>query len=187
MSSHTTPDSIFVQGHPEWESRRLGWNLAADQRPTAIAEPTTLDDVIAAVAYARAEGLRVAPQARGHGSYALAAGDGTLLIKLGKMRAVEVDVAGATARVEGGAQWGDVTAATTPHGLVPLAGSSADVGVAGYVSGGGLSWMARRHGLACNSVRAVEFVNAGGELVRTDATTTPTSSGRSAVGEARSA
>ena len=171
MSSHTAPGSIVEQDHPEWERVRLGWNLAADQRPTAIAEPTTVDEVIGAVGYARAAGLRVAPQATGHGSYALAAGDGTLLIKLGKMRGVEVDVAGATARVEGGAQWGDVTAATTPHGLVPLAGSSADVGVAGYVTGGGLSWMARRHGLACNSVRAVEVVSAGGELVRADATT----------------
>ncbi len=72
------------------------------------------------------------------------------------MRAVEVDVPNATARVEGGAEWGDVTAATTPHGLAPLAGSSADVGVAGYSTGGGLSWLARKYGLACNSIRAVE-------------------------------
>ena len=76
MSSHPTGDSIIVQGQPEWESRRLGWNLAADQRPTAMAQPATLDEVITAVAYARAEGLRVAPQATGHGANVLAAGDG---------------------------------------------------------------------------------------------------------------
>lgn len=171
MSSPTTPSSILERDHPEWEARRLGWNLAADQRPSAIAEPKTVEDVITAVNYARAAGMRVAPQATGHGSYVLAAGDGTLLVKLRNMRAVEVDVPNATARVEGGAEWGDVTAATSPHGLAPLAGSSADVGVAGYSTGGGLSWLARKYGLACNSVRAVELVNADGELVRADAST----------------
>jgi FAD/FMN-containing dehydrogenase len=173
VSSHTTPDWLRGQDHPDWESTRLGWNLAADQRPTAIAEPETVDDVIAAVNYAREAGLRVAPQATGHGSYVLAAGDGTLVLKLGKMRGVEIDADAGIARVEGGAQWGDVTAASTQHGLVALAGSSADVGVAGYTTGGGLSWLARRHGLACNSVRAVEVVNAAGELVRADAETNP--------------
>ena len=173
MSSHTTPDWLRQQDHPEWESTRLGWNLAADQRPTAIAEPETVADVITAVNYAREAGLRVAPQATGHGSYVLAAGDGTLVLKLGKMRGVEVDVDAGIARVEGGAQWGDVTAVTTPHGLTPLAGSAADVGVAGYTTGGGLSWLARRHGLACNAVRAVELVTAAGELVRADADTNP--------------
>ena len=162
MSSHTTPEWLKAQDHPEWESSRLGWNLAADQRPTAIAEPATVDEVIAAVNYARQAGLRVAPQATGHGSYVLAAGDGTMVVKLEKMRGVEIDVDSATARVQGGAQWGDVTAASTPHGLAALAGSSPDVGVAGYTTGGGISWLARRHGLACNAVRAVEIVTANG-------------------------
>ena len=173
MSSHTTPEWLKAQDHPEWESSRLGWNLAADQRPTAIAEPATVDEVIAAVNYARQAGLRVAPQATGHGSYVLAAGDGTMVVKLEKMRGVEIDVDSATARVQGGAQWGDVTAASTPHGLAALAGSSPDVGVAGYTTGGGISWLARRHGLACNAVRAVEIVTANGELVRADPDTNP--------------
>jgi hypothetical protein len=135
--------------------------------------PTCTDDVIEAVNFARAAGLRVAAQSTGHGAYALAAGDGTLLVKLENMRGVEIDAANATAKVEGGAQWGDVTAAASPHGLAALAGSAADVGVSGYTVGGGLSWLARKYGLSCNSVTAIEIVTPAGELVRADATENP--------------
>jgi hypothetical protein len=95
--------------------------------------------------------------------------EGTLLVKLEQMRKVDVDPERRIARVEGGALWGDVTAAAAEHGLAGLAGSSPDVGVAGYTLGGGMSWLARRYGFAANSVTAVELVTAPGELVRADA------------------
>jgi FAD/FMN-containing dehydrogenase len=57
--------------------------------------------------------------------------------------------------------------------LAALAGSAKDVGVVGYTLGGGIGWLARRHGLACSSVLAVEAVTADGRIVRTDADREP--------------
>ena len=74
-----------------------------------------------------------------------------------------------SARVRAGALWADVTVPASAYGLAPLAGSSHDVGVVGYTLGGGLSWLARKHGFACDSVTAIELVTADGEHVRTDA------------------
>jgi FAD/FMN-containing dehydrogenase len=54
-----------------------------------------------------------------------------------------------------------------------LAGSSPDVGVVGYMLGGGLSFLARKHGLMANHVTAVELVTADGELRRVDALNDP--------------
>ena len=68
-----------------------------------------------------------------------------------------------------GTLWLEVTDASSPHGLFPLSGSSPDVGVVGYTLGGGLSWLARKHGLAANSVTAIELVTADGELLRATA------------------
>jgi FAD/FMN-containing dehydrogenase len=51
-------------------------------------------------------------------------------------------------------------------GLYPLSGSSPNVGVVGYTLGGGLSWLARSHGLASNNVTAIEIVTADGEITR---------------------
>ncbi len=63
--------------------------------------------------------------------------------------------------------------AAAEHGLAALHGSAPDVGVVGYTLGGGVSWLGRRHGLASNSVTALELVTAAGEVVRADAETEP--------------
>src|SRR3954469_12060140 len=157
-----TPDDVT------WDDAREAWNLAVDQNPVAVAFPESASHVAALVDFARYHGLSVAPQGTGHGAGAIESLENTLLVKTERMRAVSVDPVTRTARVGAGALWMDVTAAASEHGLAALAGSSPDVGVVGYMLGGGLSWMARRHGLAANSVTAIELVTADGRLVRTD-------------------
>jgi hypothetical protein len=69
--------------------------------------------------------------------------------------------------------WADVTGPAAAYGLAPLAGSAGDVGIVGYTLGGGLGWLSRKHGLACNSVEAIELVTADGRHVRVDAASDP--------------
>jgi FAD/FMN-containing dehydrogenase len=164
--------AVVAPGDADWDQARQAWNIACDQRPALVAQPETAVDVQQLVTFAAAHDLQVAPQATGHN--ALALGDDlsdTLLVRLDRMRAVSVDPAARRARAEGGAWWGDVTAVVAPLGLAALAGSSPDVGVAGYTLGGGISWLSRRYGLATNSVLAIEVVTADGALVRCDHTT----------------
>jgi FAD/FMN-containing dehydrogenase len=71
-------------------------------------------------------------------------------------------------RVEAGVTWAEAVQVAGAHGLALLAGSAPDVGVVGYTLGGGLSWLGRKHGLACNNVEAIELVSAEGHLVRAD-------------------
>ena len=54
-----------------------------------------------------------------------------------------------------------------------MPGSSPDVGVIGYTLGGGLSWLGRRYGFACNRVSAIELVTADGEARTVDAENDP--------------
>jgi FAD/FMN-containing dehydrogenase len=169
------PDFVHVPGDAAYDSGRTAWNLAAQQRPAAVAVPTTVTQLSQVVRVAARAGLRVAAQNTGHAAATLAArglGD-SVLVRLGALDGVYVDAANRTARVEGGAVWGDVVAAAAPHGLTALHGSAPDVGVVGYTLGGGLSFYARKHGLASGSVTAVELVDAEGEVVRADDTTNP--------------
>src|SRR4051794_28770377 len=150
-----------------WDEARLAWNLAVDQRPAAVAIPETVEDIVEVVRYARANGLRVAGQSTGHNAHPLAEGlEHTLLVKTQRMRGVTIDAAARVARVEPGTLWMDVTYPAGEHGLAPLAGSSPDVGVVGYVLGGGISWLGRKYGLAANSVVAIELVDADGDVIR---------------------
>src|SRR4051794_18172724 len=157
-----------------WDEARLAWNLAVDQRPAAVAIPETVEDIVEVVRYARANGYHVAGQSTGHNAHPLAEGlEHTVLIKTHEMRDVQIDPVAGVARAEAGALWMDVTYPAGEHGLAPLAGSSPDVGVAGYSLGGGISWMARKYGLAANSVIALELVNANGDIVRASSVENP--------------
>src|SRR6516162_7633819 len=160
---------VFVPGEAGYDQARRAWNLAVDQRPAVVVETGSAADVAPAVRFARAHGMRIAPQGTGHGAGPLEPLDGAMLLRMTRMRTVRIDPAARTARVEAGAVWQDVTVPAAGHGLAGLAGSSPNVGVTGYTLGGGLGWLARRYGLAANSVTAAELVTPGGDLVRADA------------------
>ena len=176
LSTETPPaltGDIVTPDHAEWDIARRAWNLAVDQRPALVAFPADAADVQSLIEYAIRTGLKVAPQGTGHNAAALGALDDTILLSTQRMRGVEIDPEARTARVQAGTLWLEVTEAATPHGLFPLSGSSPDVGVVGYTLGGGLSWLARRHGLAANAVTAIELVTPDAQLVRATADVHP--------------
>lgn len=165
---------LIRPGEERWDSARAAWNLAIDQRPAVVAQPHDADGFAAAVNFARENGLRVAVQTEGHGAGALAGvGEDTLLLKTGRMTGAEIDAENRRVRVSAAAKWRDVSALASPRGLAPLSGLSAEVGVVGYTLGGGLGWLSRKHGLACNSVLAAEVITADGKLVRADRSNEP--------------
>src|ERR687896_2499791 len=149
-----------------FDAARQAWNLAVDQRPAAVAFADDAAGVATAVRLAAERGLRIAVQGTGHAAAPMGDLDGTLLLKTMRMTGLEVDPGARRARVEAGVLWGDVAVAAGEHGLVALHGSSPDVGVVGYTLGGGMGWLSRRHGLACNRMVAAEVVTADGELRR---------------------
>jgi len=161
-------ESLLLPHDPGWNEARRAWNLAVDQRPVAVALPESAEDVAAVVRWARSRGLRVAPQGTGHNAEAMGSLAHTVLVKTERMRKVEIDPKTRRARVEAGVLSAEVSEAAAEHGLAALTGSSADVGIVGYSLGGGISWLARRYGLAANSVTAVELITADGDLVRAD-------------------
>ena len=162
---------VHLPGDPGYDAARAAWNLAVDQRPAAVAVPRSAEEVGRVVRAAVEAGLRVAPQSTGHGATALAQGplDDVVIVRLSQLTGVTVDAEARTARVLGGTPWREVVTATTALGLTAVHGSAGSVAVAGYTLAGGISFYGRQHGLAVNSVRAVEVVTADGALVRADA------------------
>lgn len=167
----TVAATVHVPGDATYDAARMPWNVAVNQQPAAVAVPSSPEQVVEVIRQAARLGLRVAPQSTGHGAAPLAQHglDDVVLLRTSELTSVLVDPERQVVRVGGGAQWEDVVAAAAQHGLAALHGSSPDVGVAGYALGGGISWYARKHGLATNSVVAVEIVTAEGRLVRADA------------------
>lgn len=158
-------------GDPGWDVARRSWNLSVDQRPRAVVHADGADDVAAVVRLARRAGLRVAPQATGHGAEALSALDDAILLHTSAMRGVAVD--SGVVRAEAGAVAGQVADAAAEHHLAPALGLAATVGVTGLALGGGTGWLSRAHGLTANTVSSFEVVTADGERRRADARSEP--------------
>src|SRR5215470_10308031 len=159
---------IFFLLDDGFDVARRAWNLAVDQQPAAVVLPESAQAVVAAVRFAAASGLRITAQGTGHNAGPLGPLDDTILLKTERMRGIHIDPRQRIARVQAGVVWLEAVHAAARHGLAALAGSSPDVGVAGYTLGGGMSFLGRKHGLAAANVTAVEVVTADGSLVRAD-------------------
>jgi FAD/FMN-containing dehydrogenase len=162
---------LYTPEDQNYQANSTPWQLHVAQRPAAVVMAAGAEDVVAAVNFAREHGLPVAVQATGHG--AVVPCDGAVLINTSLIQGVAVDAAARTAWVAGGSKWGPVLAAAQDAGLAPLLGSTTDVGVVGYSLGGGMGWLARKHGLAVDSIRAFDIVTADGQLRHVDAGSEP--------------
>jgi FAD/FMN-containing dehydrogenase len=154
---------------PGYEQARTVWNGMIDRKPGLIARCSGAADVMACVTFAREHGLRVAVRGGGHNVAGHAVCDDGLVIDLTGMRAVTVDPARRTARVQGGAELGDLDHETQPFGLAAPVGVVSATGVAGLTLHGGFGWLSRRHGLSVDNLLAVDLVTADGQLRRASA------------------
>ena len=147
------------------EVRRV-WNGAIDRRPAVIARCRRAEDVAHSLRFARENALEVVVRSGGHSVAGLSTCDNGLMIDLSLMTDIAVDVTRRRAFAQPGVLGGDLDRATQQHGLGTTLGTVSHTGIAGLTLGGGMGWMMRRHGLACDNLRSVEAVLANGTIVR---------------------
>ena len=170
---HGFAGEIVEPGHAAYDEHREIWNAMVDRRPALIARCTSADDVAAAVRHGRETVFEIAVKCGGHGVLGLAVPEGGLMIDLSPMGDVRVDPERRRASVSGGALLRTLDRSTLPHGLATTAGNVSHTGVGGLTLGGGMGWLARQVGLACDNVESYTVVTADGETVRATATENP--------------
>lgn len=157
---------VLSPGSAEYNTARSIWNAMIDRRPALIARCANADDIVKAVRFAAERELLVAVRGGGHNIAGNAVCDGGLMIDLSTMKAVKVDKAKRTARVEPGATLGDVDRETQVHGLATPTGINSTTGIAGLTLGGGFGWLSRRLGLTIDNLISADVVTAAGTLVK---------------------
>ncbi|WP_026910926.1 FAD-binding oxidoreductase [Patulibacter minatonensis] len=160
---HRLDGTLALAGEPGYELA-TPWNVAVPMTPRAVVAAAGPDDVVETVRAANELGLRVAVQRTGHGAVATD-GDDVVLVHTGRLDGVHVDPATRIARIGAGAVWQQVLDAAAPHGLAPLVGSAPHVGVAGFLTGGGIGPLVRTFGLSSDTVRAFDVVTGDGRLL----------------------
>ena len=166
---HGFGGTLIGPGDDEYDAHREVWNAIVDRRPAVIARCSSPDDVAAAIRHARTEGLEIGVKCGGHNVLGHSVPDGGLMIDLSPMSAVTVDPDARRAVVEGGALLRYLDRASQAHGLATTAGNVSHTGVGGLTLGGGMGWLARQAGLACDNVERYTLVTADGEIVRATA------------------
>ncbi|HYG67061.1 MAG TPA: FAD-binding protein, partial [Anaeromyxobacteraceae bacterium] len=155
----------LAPGEQGYEEARRLYNAMIERHPAVIARCTTVDDVVAALRFARDRRLDVAIRAGGHNGAGLGSVDGGLVVDLRDLREVRVDAAGRTATVQGGALLGDLDRAAGAEGLATPAGIISTTGVAGLTLGGGHGYLTRKLGLTVDNLVSAEVVLADGRIV----------------------
>jgi FAD/FMN-containing dehydrogenase len=156
---------LVQPGDSGYDDARAVFNGMIDRKPALIARCTNADDVAAAVNVARDQDIALSVYGGGHGVTGSAVVDAGICIDLRTMNRVDVDPDQRIARVEGGARWGGIDAATQAHGLAVTGGRASDTGIGGLALGSGSGWLERKFGFMCDNLVKAEVVTADGRQV----------------------
>jgi FAD/FMN-containing dehydrogenase len=165
--------NLIQRGDPSYDEARKIYNAMIDKHPALIAQCSNVADVIAAVNFARDNDIIVAIRGGGHNGPGLGTVDDGLVIDLSPMNGVRIDPAARTARVEGGAQLGELHHATHAFGLATPSGIISTTGVGGITLGGGIGHLTRQLGLSIDNLLEADVVLADGSFVTASETENP--------------
>ncbi|WP_244537229.1 FAD-binding oxidoreductase [Methylobacterium pseudosasicola] len=160
---------VIAAGDPGFREALHGnlWNrLIPDRAPDVLVKAADDDDVIAAVTFARANGLKVVVRGGGHNWCQPTLRNGGLLIDLENLnRFLSVDVESRRAIIQPIISNRDIQKTLNPLGLAFPTGHCPQVKASGYFLGGGMAWNPTVWGFGAESLEAIELVTAQGELI----------------------
>jgi len=164
---------VVAANAPEFAEARsaLVWNkIKPDRSPDAIVRVKTENDCIAAVTFARENGLKVVVRGGGHTWCGLAVRNGGITIDLSALNESTIDEQKQTAVIQPVISNRELARRLGEQGLAFPIGHCPTVKAGGYLLNGGMSWNMGHWGPACLSVEAVEFVTSDGRLIKASAT-----------------
>src|SRR5712691_6127859 len=161
---------VLRPGGDGFDSVRGVWNGMIDRSPAVIVRCAGVADVITAINFARDHDLVLAVRGGGHSAAGSSVCDRGLMIDLSLTTGIRVDPARRTARAEPGVTWAEFDRETQAFGLATTGGFMSTTGIAGLTLGGGLGYLMRRFGLACDNLLSVDIVTADGQLRRASTT-----------------
>ncbi len=97
---------VLTAGGQDYECARRVWNGMIDRRPSMIVRPASIADVMQALRFVRENQLPFTVRGGGHSVSGKSVADGAVMIDLSRMNAIQIDPAGQSAVVQGGATWG---------------------------------------------------------------------------------
>ena len=153
------------------EARMLYYG--AERRPAVIVRPVDANEVSYVISVARDTETELSVRSGGHSLAAHSISEGGIMLDLSRMKGLHIDAEERTAWAQAGLTAAELTKALGDHGLAVGFGDSGSVGIGGITLGGGVGFLARKHGLTIDSVLAAEVVTADGRILQADSDSHP--------------
>ena len=156
---------LLLEDAPQYDDARRVHDITVDRRPLAIVRAASAQDVAEAVRFARRTNVPLAVRSGGHSLAGHGSIDGAVVVDLSALRGISIDPERKTARVQPGVTSGDLAGPAHAYGLALTTGDTSSVALGGLVTGGGMGWMVRKHGLAIDNLLSAQVVTADGTVV----------------------
>jgi FAD/FMN-containing dehydrogenase len=164
---------VISAGDPDYDTARSVYNGMIDRRPQVVVRTVDAGDVMAAVHYARENGLDLSVRGGSHSVPGFGTNNGGVVIDLSRMKGIRVDPRNRTVRAEGGCTWGDFFHATHAFGLATTGGIISTTGIGGLTLGGGIGHLSRGFGLSIDNLLSADVVTADGRFLVASAKQNP--------------
>ncbi|KAJ8321848.1 hypothetical protein KUTeg_000319 [Tegillarca granosa] len=171
----TFSGELLFPADNEFDKEILTWNRWFTKSPAVIVFPKSVNDVRAAMLFAKSKNLHVTIRSSGHDFIGRSTFPGSFMINLSRMKNVSVDLTSSRnpageATIESGAQWGNVYQLLDGYNRVIVGGSAHTVAQGGYFQGGGHSPVGRSLGLAVDQILDLTVVSVDGRIIKCNAT-----------------
>ncbi|KAJ3521254.1 hypothetical protein NMY22_g12389 [Coprinellus aureogranulatus] len=164
---------VITRDHPEYDASIARWVKNSERQARFVAFVKDVEDVAAAISYAKAHKLPIAIRSGGINLVASSVEDGLVIDLSRHLNKVRVDADSRLAYVGGGALWKDVDAETIKHGLATPGTFANYTGVGGMTVNGGYNWLSGRHGLILDNLVQATVVTADGSTLTVSDTENP--------------
>lgn len=164
---------VLTPNAPGYAQACQEWNERFDGRPREIVFCQNAQEVAAALRSALARRLPFRLRCGGHSYEGFSMLDDGVVIDVTDLSTISMNPDRTVAVIGSGARLGDVYAKLFQVGVTIPAGTCPAVGISGLTLGGGLGMLVRARGLLCDSLLAVELVDAEGRIITADANNNP--------------
>ncbi|KAJ7456914.1 hypothetical protein FB451DRAFT_1183448 [Mycena latifolia] len=162
------PGKVFFPTSEEYKTQEASYYALAqsDLKPTCRVSPTNADNVSAIVRITGENECEFAVRSGGHMNWGGASniGPSGFTIDLRKLDTISLSRDKKVVSIGAGSTWKMVYHELEPHHLGTIGGRTSGVGVAGFLLGGGISYLSLEHGFGSDNVVAYEVVRADGTI-----------------------
>eukprot|EP01126_Amoeba_proteus_P064363 TRINITY_DN8_c0_g2_i1.p1 TRINITY_DN8_c0_g2~~TRINITY_DN8_c0_g2_i1.p1 ORF type:complete len:668 (+),score=66.25 TRINITY_DN8_c0_g2_i1:190-2004(+) len=172
--AESLPGMVYTPGDANWSTMgpRTFSAFGSTYKPLAVVYPNNEDQLLEALTYAKALGLKVGVRSGGHTTRTVR--DGALTIDLRSMCTIRYDPVTTYVTVGTACSAEELLNELIKYGRYTPAATNSEVGVGGWTLLGGLGFLTRKYGVGCDNVVAYRMMKiTTGEVINVTANSNP--------------